>query len=232
MMTGSLAPFAGSPKRVLKQAPLVAKTVAGIRLVDSRIAIEATDLTRRSSPEFLFNHAMRTYLFGALAGKARGDRFDDELLYLACVLHDIGMTESFMGPLPFPVQGAQVATEFLEKRGVSDEQRAVIWDGIALHASVAGQFKRPEVSLVGVGAGYDVLGPNFAELTRQAAEEIVRAFPRLRFKTEFVRTCAGVVRRYPNAASSGFMRDIRDRQVPEFHARNACDRIAESPFDE
>jgi hypothetical protein len=233
-LVGSVMPSSDPPIGVSPPTsnPRLAKTVAGVRIVDSKIAIEATELARQSSPEFLFNHAMRTYLFGALAGKVRGCQFDDELLYLACILHDIGLTENFMGPLPFEVQGAQAAAEFLEKRGVSGDQRSVIWDAIALHASAAGGFKRPEISLVGVGAGYDVIGPDSAELTREATEDVVRAFPRLRFKTEFVKTCATVVRRYPNAASSGFMRDIRDRHMPDFHARNACDRIAESSFDE
>ncbi len=37
------------------------KNVAGIRIVDSRIAREAAELARESSPPYLFNHAARTY---------------------------------------------------------------------------------------------------------------------------------------------------------------------------
>ena len=41
-------------------------TVAGIRLVDSPIARRAVELSRESSPPYMFNHAIRTYLFGSL----------------------------------------------------------------------------------------------------------------------------------------------------------------------
>jgi hypothetical protein len=211
--------------------PWAHRTVAGIRIIDSAVAKRATELARESSPEFLFNHSMRTYLFGALIGHSKGFRFDDELVFLASILHDIGLTEKYMGSLPFEIQGAQAASDFLKQQGVSESQREIVWDGIALHASAFGDFKRPEISLVGTGAGCDVIGPDFNHVNRQQVEEVVRAFPRLNFKSEFVKTCASVVKRYP-AAAHGFMRDIRDRYVPGFHDRNICDRIAESAFDE
>src|SRR5579864_4728691 len=69
--------------------PLV---VAGVRLVDSKIARLATELSRRVSPPYLFNHAVRTFLFGSLVGKSLGKKFDEEILYLACILHDLGLT--------------------------------------------------------------------------------------------------------------------------------------------
>ena len=61
-------------------------------------------------------------------------------------------------------------------------------------------------------------------------DEILKTFPRLGFKQAFVRTCADVVRKHPIAASQGFMHDVRDRYLPEFHSRNFCDRIAQAPY--
>ena len=71
-----------------------------------------------------------------------------------------------------------------------------------------------------------------SEINRSDVEEIVKAFPRLKFKDAFVKTCADVIRKHPRTASSSFMRDIRERYVPEFHPRNFCDRVAEGPFAE
>jgi len=212
--------------------PAALRTVAGIRIVDSKLAQEATELAKEASPLFLFNHSMRTFLFGSLVGKRQGLQFDEELLYLGCILHDIGLTEQFMGELPFEIQGAQAATHLLEKLGLSEARRAVVWDGIAMHASKIGQFKRPEVSLVGGGAACDVVGPDPTRITNRDIEEIINVFPRLAFKREFVRTCAIVVSRYPGAASQGFMRDIGERYVPGFHSRNICDAISRSPFND
>ena len=206
--------------------------VAGVRLVDSEIARLATELSRSVSPPYLFNHAVRTYLFGSLVGRALGQRFDEEMLYLACILHDLGLTERFVGDLPFEIQGAEAARHFLEEHGYAKENIGIVWNGIAMHASVIGQFKQPEIALVGEGAGADVVQPDFSQIKKSDAEEIVKAFPRLRFKDAFVKTCADVVRKHPGGASSSFMRDIRERYVPEFHPVNFCDRVAKAPFSE
>jgi hypothetical protein len=208
------------------------KVVAGIALVDSKIAAEATKLARETSAPFLFNHALRTFLFAALIGKASGLKVDDELLYIACILHDIGLTEQFMGDLPFEIQGAQMARQFLEGHGLTKDKSAIVWDGIAMHASAIAQFKQPEVALVGAGAGADVLGPDYSMIKKSDADEVVRAFPRLKFKNEFVRTCADVARRHQRGARDGFMRDIAEKYVAGFHCPSICDGIVHAPFEE
>src|ERR1700693_2402847 len=77
--------------------------VAGVRLVDSKIARLATDFSRSACPPHLFNHSVRTFLFGSLVGRALGQKFDEEILYLACILHDLGLTEKFQGESPFEI---------------------------------------------------------------------------------------------------------------------------------
>ena len=59
---------------ILKAAPEtwpVPKEVAGIKLPDSKLARDATDYTRALSAPIVFNHVLRTYLFGELLGRAR-----------------------------------------------------------------------------------------------------------------------------------------------------------------
>jgi hypothetical protein len=207
-------------------------TLAGVRFIDSKIARLATEFSRSAYPAYLFNHAVRTFLFGSLVGRALGQKFDEEILYLACILHDLGLTEKFQGESPFEIQGAETARRFLEEQKYAKEKLGIVWDGIAMHASPIGQFKQPEIALVGEGAGADVIAPDFSQIKKSDVEEIVKAFPRLKFKAAFVKTCADVIRKHPRAASSFFMRDIRERYVPEFHPRNFCDRVAEAPFTE
>jgi hypothetical protein len=123
-LTPSQSPKSNTP---LRQLP---KAVAGIAIADSKIAVEATKLAQEASPLFLFNHAARTFLFGALIGKASNLKVDRELLYIACILHDIGLTEQFMGDLPFEIQGAQAASRFLEEHGLAKDKSAIVWDGM------------------------------------------------------------------------------------------------------
>ena len=210
----------------------IPSVVAGLRLVDSQVAKMATELSRSVSPPYLFNHMVRTFLFGSLAGRGLGQKFDEEVLYLACILHDLGLTDRFEGDRPFEIQGAEAARHFLETHAYAQEKIGIVWDGIAMHASPIGQFKQPEIALVGEGAAADVIEPDFSTIKKADVEEVVAAFPRLKFKDAFVRTCADVVRKHPRAASSSFMRDIRERCVPEFHPQNFCDRIRQAPFTE
>jgi len=216
-------------KRPTTQGP---KTIAGIALVDSKMARLATELARDTSPEYLFNHAARTFLFGSLIGNASNLKFDSEILYLACILHDLGLTERFAGPLPFEIQGAQAARAFLTDNGLPNDRANVVWDGIAMHPFAMASFKQPEIALVSAGAGADVVGEDLEKIPETAKAAVLNAFPRLDFKHAFVKTCVGVVRQFPRGASRTFMRDIGERNVPEFHPQNFCDLVIHAPFPE
>src|ERR1700693_5367916 len=150
-------PMAGIADDPAPGGPLPTE-VAGVRLVDSGPAKKAAALAREVSPAYLFNHCMRTYLFGTLIGRSERRRCDEELLFLACTLHDLGLTERFMGEMPFEIQGAEAAARFLKDRGVSSEKVAVVWDGIAMHPYAMAGHKQPEIALVAAGAGAEVLG--------------------------------------------------------------------------
>jgi hypothetical protein len=217
---------------MLRTAGGADRVVAGVPIVDSALAQSATELAKNVYPPFLFNHVMRTYVFGVLVGRAHGHRFDEEALYLACVLHDLGLTSPYEGDLPFEIQGAEAARRFLIGRGMPQERADVIWDGIALHVSAVGSFKRPEISLVGAGAGADVLGPDPAQVPPDKVAAALVAFPRLGFKTGFLKTCAGIVSRHPTGATRSFMRDVGEQLVPNFHPRNFCDLVDQAPFSE
>ena len=222
-------PHPSDARSASSQLPTV---VAGIRMVDSSIARKAVQLGRECSAPYLFNHSVRTFLFGSLTGRALGQHFDEEELFLACILHDLGLTDRFQGELPFEIQGAQAAKHFLEENAYSKEGADTIWDGIAMHASAIGQFKRPEIALVGAGAGADVLGPDSSQIKKSEIDEIVHAFPRLNFKTDFVKGCADAIRKHPRTASRSFMRDIAERDVENYHPKNFCDLVAQAPFVE
>src|SRR6202020_2589395 len=123
------------------------------------------------------------FCVGVIIGRARAQHFDEELLFLACILHDLGLTDRYEGNLPFEIQGAEAARRFLEENGYPRRDSEIVWDGIAMHASSIGQFKQPEISLVGAGAGADILGPDFSQIKKSDVDEILKAFPRLGFKT-------------------------------------------------
>lgn len=153
-------------------------TVAGVAVPDSAICVAATDLARQLSEPFLFNHVMRTYAFGALAGTAAGASCDLELLYLGCALHDLGLSADADLGDRFEVEGADMASEFLVERGLSEDRVAVVWDAIALHTTVAvPQRKQPEIALVQTGAAIDVGVVPHAGLPSAAVAEVLARWP-------------------------------------------------------
>jgi hypothetical protein len=208
------------------------RKIAGIPMVDTKIAKAANALAQSASAPYLYNHAVRTYLFGALIGRAAKLKVDEELLFLACVLHDLGLTQQFMGTRSFEIEGAIAAEKFLRQQGLSAAKAAVIWDGIAMHPLAISQYKQPEIALVGAGAGADVVGAGLEDVTAADRDAVLRAFPRLGFKSAFVATCADVVKQHPAAAGRTFMRDIGERKVPGFNPANICDAIERAPFSE
>ena len=222
-----------APPQAANPAPSpLPRTVAGVRLPDTPLARSSVALATAAYPPYLLNHALRTYVFGALSGRANQLSFDLETLFLGCLLHDLGLTPKFEGDLPFEIQGAQGARKFLIEQGMPAVKADMVWDGIAMHPLWIGSFKRPEISLVGAGAGADVIGPDPKEIPAAKVAETLSAFPRLRFKDQFLKTCTDVLTRHPRGAGQTFMRDIAERYVPNFHHPNFCERMAEAPFSE
>jgi hypothetical protein len=226
--------FPGSD--VLTAAPEawpIPQEVAGVKLPDSKLARDATDFTRGLSAPVVFNHVLRTYLFGELLGRAKGMKFDSELFYLGAVLHDLGQTERFMGQQRFEVDGADAAAEFLKDRGVPKESVEVVWDAVALHTSRGiVERKRPEIALVSAGAGADVIGFGVEQLPKEAVAQVIAAFPRMAFKKAYQQVLAEIVARKPETTPFTFLADVGQRHVPGYDVPNFCNLMDTAPFAE
>src|SRR6516225_312893 len=218
---------------ILKAAPEtwpVPKEVAGIKLPDSKLARDATDYTRALSAPIVFNHVLRTYLFGELLGRARKLKFDSELFYLGAVFHDLGQTERFMGKQRFEVDGADAAAEFLKDKGIARESIVVVWDAVALHTSLGiVQRKRPEIALVSAGAGADVVGLGIDQLPKETVAQVIAAFPRPGFKKAYQKVLAEIVARKPETAMGNFLAGIGERHVTAYKTPNVCDLMDAAP---
>jgi HD superfamily phosphodiesterase len=88
---------------------------AGIKVPDTALVRDAMDLSRSLLEPFLFNHVMRSWLFGIVLAESAAIAPDAELLAVAAILHDLGLTERYNGENRFEVDGANAAREFLER---------------------------------------------------------------------------------------------------------------------
>src|SRR5277367_3748025 len=162
------------------------RETAGVGFRDSVLAQEAVDLAFRVSPAVVWIHVLRTFVFDAPVGKAQSLRYDEKLFFLASVLHDLGLTAEFRGAERFEVVGADAADAFLKDHGLDTERREIIWEAIALHTSVGiASRKRPEIALVHIGAGVDVIGMGLDQLPPNLVAETIEALPRHDFNKAF-----------------------------------------------
>jgi HD superfamily phosphodiesterase len=90
---------------------------------DTKLAREATELVRDTEPSLLFNHSTRVYYFASLAGKRREVKFDPDLLYIAAMFHDMGLTRRYSSKSDrFEVDGANAARGFLRQHNISQQE--------------------------------------------------------------------------------------------------------------
>src|SRR5580658_2250277 len=114
----------------------MADVIAGIRVPDSKLAREATDLLREFGTPLLFAHSLRVYLFGAIRGRHRELSIDHELLYFGAVFHDLGLTPKYRSQdHRFEIDGANTGRAFLLAHGIDQASSDVVWDAIALHTT-------------------------------------------------------------------------------------------------
>src|SRR5271163_5181102 len=66
--------------------------LAGIKVVDSPLVHDAIELARSSSSPFLFNHVVRSWLFGVLIAEGAASEPDPEIVAVSALLHDLGLT--------------------------------------------------------------------------------------------------------------------------------------------
>src|SRR5262249_15114041 len=83
--------------------------IAGISVADTPLIAAVIEHAQRVSEPYLFNHAMRSWLFAEAIGRTKGLVYDREVVAIGTILHDIGLTASVSGPNRFEVNGADAA---------------------------------------------------------------------------------------------------------------------------
>ncbi|MDB5139792.1 MAG: phosphohydrolase [Mucilaginibacter sp.] len=209
-------------------------TVAGIKIPDSSIAKQATELLLEHGTEFLYNHSLRVFLFSSLNGQRNNIVYDPELLYISSVFHDLGLTQHYSSPdKRFEVDGANAARDFLKSHGLPKESLQLVWDTIALHTTIGiAEYKEPEVALMYSGVGLDVMGEGYENLTEQNRTEIVTAFPRNDFKKKIIPTFFSGFEHKTETTFGNIKADVCAYMIPNFHRKNFCDCILHSPWSE
>jgi hypothetical protein len=207
-----------------------------IRFPATGVAARARELVERIEAPFLANHSVRSYLFGTAVAAVRGWQdgvdYDDELLFLSCVLHDVGLTDEGDGDQRFEVDGADLAVRFLLEQGVPQDRTEVVWDAIALHTSPQiAERKGPEIALTRHGIALDVAGTGADLLPAGFADEVHARFPRLDLEDGLAdAVVAQALAKPAKGVPMTFPGELVRQRVPSVHVPTWDDMVAASPW--
>jgi hypothetical protein len=206
---------------------------AGISVPDSPLIAEAIEYAQRLSEPYLFNHAMRSWLFAARIVQLKGMDCDLEVVAIGTILHDIGLTAGVSGPNRFEVNGANAALSFIKEKGFPDRRAQLIWDLVALNSTPSiALHKEAEVAVGTMGIGLDYGGFGIESVPATDIAAIIDAFPRLEMKQRFSETCRHLVAMRPETSYDNFLRDFGERFVPGYRPISTVDLLMNAPFEE
>jgi hypothetical protein len=162
---------------------------ADFHLPDSTLIKQTIEFIKDTYQAFLLNHCYRTYIFGNIRGKNEKIKFDKELLGIASLLHDIGLTRRHQYKHPdcncFAIEGALEAEIFLSTLpNIGKNKIQTIQDAISLHLNIKIPQTLPEAYLVNKGAATDVIGVQLKRYDVEDVTTIIQHYPRLGFKYE------------------------------------------------
>ncbi|PZG21612.1 HD domain-containing protein [Nonomuraea aridisoli] len=181
----------------------------------------AYEVAARYHTPSLLNHSVRAYLWAAAYAQANGIAFDAELLYVAAMLHDIGMAPEFDSrTVPFEEAGGHVAWAFCAGAGWSAERRVRaseviirhMWDEVPL-------AEDPEGHLLELSTGMDISGRRTDEIPAGVRREVLALHPRLDIAMEFAACISEQGTRKPDSFAGRFVR------------AGITERIARNPLD-
>ena len=192
----------------------------GIPVPDSAFAREARELIGEVAPPYLVNHSVRAYAWAVELARHDDLAFDQEILYVAALLHDIGLVPAYDLGGCFETDGAVEAERFSIAHGQPPERARAIYDVIDLHMlAEAPAGSTNEVVLLNDSTGTDVTGYRYADIRPDAIAPILAAHPRLTFKRDFAAAFEDQAARKPTC------------RVAEMVRTGKLEAIANAPFE-
>ena len=165
----------------------------------------AASLAAEAAPAHLLNHSYRTYLFGRCL--VTEPEVDEEAAFVAAMIHDLGLTDTYAGEQEFARIGADLACRFLDSRGWDLDRIRLVEEAILRHTGLVAE-QVPVHWLVQAGAAVDVAGLGHEEITQERLARILRAYPRLDFTSSMRGLFLAEIRRHPEGAFADLERVV------------------------
>jgi hypothetical protein len=171
-------------------------------LVDASLA-----LVRSTESRPIADHSIRSFLFARLLAEQEGclgdAAYDEELLFAATVMHDLGLGERAQGQARFEVEGADLAAAVLREHGVAEADVDRVWEAIALHASIGLAERRGLLTYLTYKGVFVDVGPLADAVADGLRKEVLGAYPKPTEGPYVVEAIIAHANRSPAAAPPG-----------------------------
>jgi hypothetical protein len=189
--------------------------IPGVPRPRTPAADAAYDVSAAYCTPAIVNHSVRSYIWCAAYAEERGISFDAELLYVSAMLHDIGLVAAFDShTVPFEDAGGHVAWVFAAGAGWPVARRMRASEIIIRHMRGTELSEDVEGYLLAIATSLDISGRHPEWWPQRLREDVVRAYPRLTLREEFVRCFEDQARRKPDSsAAASVASGIADRMA-------------------
>jgi hypothetical protein len=151
-----------------------------LALPDGPLARAALSLARRTESPLVADHSIRSFLFARLLANQDGSvgdaAYDENLLFTACVMHDLALGTGAPGKERFEVEGADLAAGLLRQHGVATADVDKVWEAIALHSSIGIADRRGLLTYL-THRGVFTDGGRFTDLQEALRRQVFAAYP-------------------------------------------------------
>ena len=205
--------------RPAPEPPLDA-TLESLAPPDSEVCIEATALWNLVAPDWLAAHGYRTYYFARALAALDGIEADPELLYVASILHDLGLTKHAVPSNATPCYAINGGREagILTAGHRSRDDANVVYEAITMHLNVGVSIDDGEVAyLVAAGTLIDVIGPRLQLLPNELLAAILVEHPRGPFAEKISTVMHKCASRYPDTRCGYIGNDLNFDDLAKQH---------------
>lgn len=195
--------------------------IADFPVPDTAAARGALALAREYHSPSILNHVTRSWLWAEAFAAIEGfDAIDHELLYVAAMLHDIGLTVEFDNhTLAYEHAAGHVGVALTAGAGWDAVRRRRVLDVIIEHNwPVVDPAQDAEGYLLEIATALDIPGARPDALPAQFLHEVLAAHPRLELAHEFGTAVVDQAERKPSTSAcrlvdGGVVRKLRDNPL-------------------
>ncbi|MGY1738030.1 HD domain-containing protein [Geodermatophilus sp. SYSU D00684] len=175
-------------------------------LPDTAACRLAREVVQEFSSPALVNHCLRSYLWAADHAARHGIAFDEELLFVAAMVHDIGLVPVFdSATVPFEEAGGAVGWVFAAGAGWPAARRRRVAEIVVAHmAPEVDVAADPEGHLLELATGLDISGRDPDAWPADLRAAVLAEHPRLGLIGEFVACFEDQARRKPDSLAGRF----------------------------